>query len=47
VRTEEFAEVRVESYEPPMIERVVTAEELAREIHYAGNEISVTDDPEN
>jgi hypothetical protein len=26
------------AYEPPLVEDVVTAEALAREIHYAGNQ---------
>jgi hypothetical protein len=28
--------IPTESYEPPAIEQVVTAEDLVREIHYAG-----------
>jgi hypothetical protein len=31
-------------YEPPRIERVLTPEDLAREVQYAGQEITV-DDP--
>jgi hypothetical protein len=30
-------DVRLGAYEPPQVERVMDAEELAREVHYAGN----------
>jgi hypothetical protein len=38
---DESIEPRPDLYEPPAIERVMSPEDLAREIHYAGNEISL------
>jgi hypothetical protein len=31
-------------YEPPTVERVLTAEELVREVQYAGTQVSQIDD---
>jgi hypothetical protein len=36
VTHEETAEVRTEPYEPPTVEQVLTAEDLHREVIYAG-----------
>jgi hypothetical protein len=37
---ERSPEPRLPAYEPPMVERVIGAEELAREVHYAGAQVS-------
>jgi hypothetical protein len=33
---------RMPEYEPPQVERVMDADELAREVHYAGDAIPVS-----
>jgi hypothetical protein len=37
---ERSPEPRLPAYEPPTVERVIGAEELAREVHYAGAQVS-------
>ncbi len=36
-----------DTYEPPQVERVLTPEELAREVQYAGEPSAVTDTATN
>ena len=36
------ADPRQSEYEPPQVERVMEADELAREVHYAGDFVPVS-----